>query len=82
MTRIPLTDKDMIGMDEPQYSGWVLKLSENMAEAEIKFKQILDDYEFVEGLGDGWKDIIKFVRETKKENKQLKEMPKRFPSPW
>ena len=43
MNRIDLKDEDMIGMDEPQYSGWVMKLSENMAEAEIKFKQILED---------------------------------------
>ena len=38
-----LSEEDFIGMDEPNYSGWVLKLSENMEEAKSNFEQIIQD---------------------------------------
>ena len=84
--RIKLTDEDLhiiFGSSNGLYDyklqfrsleGLELQWTKEQT-AQLK-AQILEDQEFVTELGDGWKDIIKFVRETKKENKHLRKLNK------
>ena len=72
--RIKLTEEDFAvwsNMGE-EHVPVIIKTQIKCDPQQLK-QQILGDNYFIIELGDGWKDIIKFVRETKRENKQLKE---------